>query len=164
MLQLYRPSLDELWFREELLSDPATMEYNRAWGGAVPFPRERWAEWYKLWLGSADRFYRYLLDSDNGRFVGECAFHRDYDRQIYLADVIVKAEERGRGLGRQGLRLLCSEAKKRGLVFLYDDIAADNPSAKLFLSEGFEKVGRTESGVTLRLDLRIPIQPEYKQQ
>ena len=154
MLILYRPSLDEMWFREELLSDAATMEYNRAWGGALPFPRESWSQWYSLWLESADRFYRYLLDSGTGRFVGECAFHFDVKREQYLADIIVKAEERGHGYGRQGLRLLCGEAKKRGVVFLYDDIAADNPSVKLFLSEGFEACCRSESAVTLRLDLR----------
>ena len=160
MLKLYRPSLDELWFREKLLSDPATMEYNRAWGGSVPFPRDNWEKWYRLWLGSEDRFYRYLLDDDTGRFVGECAFRFDSDRRIYLADVIVLAEERGKGFGRQGLRLLCSEAKRDGLTFLYDDIAADNPSTTLFLSEGFEEAGRTESGIIFRLDLRKQIYPE----
>ena len=47
---LHRPDLDELSFRQELLSDPATMSFNHAYGGTVAFPRERWADWYERWV------------------------------------------------------------------------------------------------------------------
>ena len=32
---LHQPTLEELSFRQSLLSDPDTMAYNRAWGGAI---------------------------------------------------------------------------------------------------------------------------------
>ena len=32
-LELYRPAIEDLWFRRDLLADGATMSYNRAWGG-----------------------------------------------------------------------------------------------------------------------------------
>lgn len=41
-IELYRPSLEDLWFKQALLADPDTMSYNRAWGGTVEFPRELW--------------------------------------------------------------------------------------------------------------------------
>lgn len=36
------------------------------------------------------------------------------------------------------VRLLCDAAKENGISVLYDDIATDNPSYKLFLKNGFE--------------------------
>lgn len=32
MLKLYIPKLEDLWFREQLMSDKETMSYNEAWG------------------------------------------------------------------------------------------------------------------------------------
>lgn len=42
----HRPTLQELHFRERLLSDEETMSYNAAWGGTIPFPAEKWESWY----------------------------------------------------------------------------------------------------------------------
>ena len=52
--------------------------------------------------------------------------------------MIVLAKYRGRGYGSAGINLLCQAAKENGIAVLYDDIAADNPSWKLFLKNGFE--------------------------
>lgn len=40
MIAFYEPGVEELWFKEKLLSDEETMSYNRAYGGTIPFPRE----------------------------------------------------------------------------------------------------------------------------
>ena len=140
MIKCHQPEPDELWFRENLLADPDTMSYNAAWGGTIPFPRDDWEEWYEYWIGNPEgkRFYRYLLDGETHAFVGEIAFHLDEERNIYICDVIILAKYRNRGFGSEGLRLLCEAAKESGITALYDDIAADNPSWKLFLKNGFE--------------------------
>ena len=153
MLESYRPQIGDLWFRKAFLSDPETMAYNRAWGGVIAFPEEKWPEWYALWVEApeSERFYRYLRDGD--RFVGEIAWHRDATRGIYLADVIVPAEYRGRGYGRAGLRLLCAAAREAGVDALYDDIARDNPAIALFLSEGFCEEYRTDAIIMLKKQL-----------
>ena len=52
MLELYKPALRDLWFREQFMSDEATMAYNRAWGGTIPFPEEKWPGWYERWLAA----------------------------------------------------------------------------------------------------------------
>ena len=139
MIEAYRPSLEDLWFRQALLADGETMAYNAAWGGTIEFPREAWAGWYGRWLEAPEtrRYYRYLYDAENRRFVGEIAYRFDDERQIYICNVIVLAKYRKNGFGTAGIRLLCQAAKENGVPALYDDIAADNPSWKLFLKNGF---------------------------
>lgn len=153
MMKLYKPTLSDLWFRRELLSDPETMEYNHAWGCTIDFPEQRWAVWYRKWLdGDGRYFYRYLVN-EAGDFVGEAAYHYGEDLRAYLCDVIVMAKFRGNGYGRQGLELLCQTAKENGLTELFDMIAADNPSINLFLSSGFTVVGEDRDSVVVRREL-----------
>ena len=131
MIEAYLPRPDELWFRRKMLADEATMAYNRAYGGTVDFPEERWPDWYGRWVAHPEgRYYRYLRESASGEFVGEIAYH--FDGEKYLADVIVYAPYRRRGYGAAGLALLCAAAKEIGVGVLYDDIAADNPSSPTF--------------------------------
>ena len=91
MIRCHQPVLDELWFRESLMSDPETMSYNHAWGGTIPFPEQEWKDWYDFWITNHGnrRFYRYLKNPAD-RFVGEIACHFDERRGIFLADVIIK--------------------------------------------------------------------------
>ncbi len=150
MIELYRPTINELGFRESLLADEKTMSYNRAWGGTIPFPKTKWGKWYQCWLEDSvfQRYYRYLYDADNENFVGEAAYHYDEERKIHICDVIVLAKYRNRGYGSTGIRLLCDAAKENGISVLYDEIAADNPSYKLFLKNGFE-IDYQDDGVVM---------------
>lgn len=156
MIFFHRPAPEELWFRAELLSDERTMDYNRAWGGAIAFPQARWKTWYERWLGRSggQRFYRYLTDSETGAFVGEAAYHLDEAQGRYLADVIVHAPFRGRGYGRAGLALLCEAARMHGLTELWDELAPESGAAALFRALGFTAEGRGAQGILLRKDLR----------
>ena len=38
---LKKPTLEEMYFREKLLSNPETMSYNHAYGGTINFPKEQ---------------------------------------------------------------------------------------------------------------------------
>ncbi len=155
MLTLYKPALEELWFRQKLCEDPATMSYNRALGGTVPFPETRWRRFYETWVENADEFshfYRYLWDDALG-FVGEAAYRWDPERKIHLANIIVLAEYRRRGFGGAGLALLYGAAKENGVPVLYDDIAEDNPSVGLFLKNGFQVEYRTDEVTMVRKTL-----------
>ena len=152
MLRLYKPALDDLWFRQELLSDPDTMSYNNAWGGVISFPQDKWQDWYNYWLIETEdkRVYRYLLNAATNQFIGEAAYHFDDSRNIYICDIIVYAKYRGNGYGTEGLSLLCEAAKENGVSTLYDDIAADNPSVQLFLNNGFAVDFQTEDVVMVK--------------
>lgn len=139
MLTLYTPSLKDMVFRQRLLADEQTMAYNKAYGGTIPFPKEKWESWYSKWVNPADErfFYRYLHNKTANEFVGETAYHYDESRGIFLCDMIVLAKHRGKGFGTLGLKLLCEAAKSNNISALYDDIAVDNPSVELFLRNGF---------------------------
>ena len=152
-LELVIPTLEDMWFRESLMADEETMSYNHAWGGTIPFPKERWQSWYDYWIVGHEnqRYYRYLKD-ENG-FVGEIAYHFDPEYDGYVADVIVFSKYRGKGYGAKGLELLCAAAKENGISIIYDDIAIDNPAISLFLKQGFCEEYRTVEKIVLKKKL-----------
>ena len=151
MLTLYEPKYEDLWFRQMMLTDEETMSYNQAWGGTIPWPKEKWASWYDHWLINHEgkRYYRYLKD-DVGQYVGEIAYHYDAEIKHEIANVIIYSPYRRKGYGGEALDLLCAAAKDHGVAVLYDDIAIDNPAIRLFLSHGFTEEGRTEEKIYLR--------------
>ena len=137
-----------------MMADQETMSYNHAWGGTIPFPKEKWQDWYDHWIVHPEgkRYYRYLKD-EQGNFIGEIAYHFDADEQKYLADVIVFAKYRGKGYGGQALDLLCAKCKENGIHQLYDNIAMDNPAIALFLHHGFTEEYRTDQLIYLKKEL-----------
>lgn len=153
-LFIYKPDLEDLWFRQTMLEDEETMSYNKAWGGAIPFPKEEWSEWYNHWVINCEskRYYRYLKRED-GTFVGEIAYHYDPYYQGYMADIIIYAKYRHSGYGLLGLQMLCDEAKKQGISDLYDDIAIDNTGIYLFKKMGFIEQYRTKEIILLKKHL-----------
>ena len=154
-LSLYTPKLEDLWFREEFMADPATMSYNNAWGGTIPFPKEDWKTWYETWVNPLDdkHFYRYLKTAE-GEFIGEVAYHIEDESNMCLADVIIASKYRGRGYGNEGLLLLCEQAKENGIECIYDNIAIDNTAVKLFIEAGFTEEYRTDEFIFLKKDLK----------
>ena len=154
MLTLYEPKYEDLWFRQRMLADEETMSYNHAWGGTIPWPKEKWACWYDDWIVNHEgkRYYRYLKDMD-GQYVGEIAYHYDAERKHKTASVIIYSPYRRKGYGGEALDLLCAAAKSNGAAVLYDDIAIDNPAVRLFLKHGFMEECRTEEIIYLRKEL-----------
>ena len=153
-LTLHIPSLEELWFKEKMLADPATMSYNHSWGGVIPFPEDKWQNWYDRWILKDEnkRYYRYL-QLGNGSFIGEVAYHYDDERNIYLADVIIHHSYRNKGYGSMGLEMLMDAAKRNGIEVLYDNIALDNPAITMFLKHGFTEEYRTDTFIMLKKEL-----------
>ena len=153
-MELMKPQICDLWFRKELLADENTMSYNAKWGGAILFSEDRWGDWYTHWIGDADRdiFYRYVKN-DVGSLVGECAYHFDSDEKKHFIDIIIMDKFRCKGYGRYALDELCKEAKLNGIKRIYDNIAIDNPSIKLFERCGFAEEYRTAEIIMLRKDL-----------
>ena len=150
----YKPQIEGLWFRQAMMADPETMSYNQAWGGTIPFPREKWADWYDCWIANPNKcFYRYITTGKSRSFVGEAAYHYDPEMDLYLADVIVSAKSRRQGFGKAGLLLLCEAAKNEKIPELYDNIAIDNPGIALFLQCGFQEEYRTEEIIMLKKSL-----------
>ena len=153
-VSFYKPQFEDLWFREAMMADSETMSYNQAWGGTIPFPREKWADWYECWISNPNkRFYRYITTGKSRSFVGEAAYHYDPNMDMYLANVIISAKSRRQGFGKAGLLLLCEAAKNEKVPELYDNIAIGNPGINLFLQCGFEEEYRSEEFIMLKKTL-----------
>lgn len=155
MIQLYTPTFDDLWFRQKLLNDAKTMSYNNAYGGVIDFSNDKWENWFDFWIKNPEekRFYRYLIETETNKFVGETAYHYNEEKGIFIVDIVVSDEHRGKGYGNAGLQLLCKAAKDSGIKELYDDIAADNPAVNLFLKNGFYEEYRTDKIIMLKKEL-----------
>lgn len=150
MPELYLPTFEDLWFRQNLLDDDKTMSYNHAYGGRIDFSKSKWEKWYDFWVQNTEnkRFYRYLKKGTI--FLGEVSYHYDDEKGIYLADILIFYPYRKKGFGTKGLQLLCQAAKENGINTLYDNIAADNPSVSLFLKNGFTEAERNEEYVLVK--------------
>lgn len=153
MVELYKPNVEDLWFKEQMMSDEPTMSYNYAYGGTIAFPKEKWESWYNRWIINCEnkRFYRYI--KDNNAYVGEVAYYFDDDRQMYITDEIIYSPYRGKGYGHKALLLLCEIAKSNEIHELYDDIAIDNTSVALFFKCGFKEVLRTDEYILVKKEL-----------
>ncbi len=144
MIQLVKPTYNELIFKQELLSDEDTMSFNHKYGGCISFNQERWKVWYEKWIlnNNPHYFYRYLYSTKEKCFVGEIAYHLEDNH--YLCDVIIHSKYRNSGYGSIGLELLCQCAKENGIKELYDHILIDNPSIHLFLKHNFKVIDQNE--------------------
>lgn len=152
-MELYKPKLEELYFREMMLNDIQTMSYNKAYGGTIEFPKEKWQKWYDRWIINHEnkRFYRYIKINDI--FIGNVAYRFDEERSIYIIEIIIYAPYRGKGYGHKALLLLCDMAKANGISELYDDIVIDNPAISLFINCGFEEIGKTNEYIFVKKKL-----------
>lgn len=150
MIRLYIPKLKDLWFREKMLSDEKTMEYNHSWGGIISFPSHQWAQWYNEWIANKDDRYFYRYIQKDNEFIGEVAYRFDDKRNIYVTNVIIYSPYRGKGYGKIALALLCEKAKDNGIKEIYDYIAVDNFAIKLFVSCGFKEEYKTAEYVMLK--------------
>lgn len=150
-MKLYKPKLDDLWFRRQLLADEKTMSYNHKWSGTIDFKEDMWNDWYNYWIINHNnkRYYRYLKDND-GNFIGEVAYHYDEEENKYLASIIIYAKYRNKGYGSIALEMLCEAAKENEIAVLYDDIAIDNPAISMFLKHGFIEEYRTDEKIYLK--------------
>lgn len=157
-LTLHIPAYDELWYRQKLLADPATMGYNRGYDlgfpgydretGCIAFPETEWRAWYDSWVGQEPEcFYAYIADGD-GRFLGEVDLYQSGEGPWYEMGVVVEDRYRGKGYGRKALALLLDYAfttLKAGAV--HNSFEVERTAAlRLHLAAGFQEIGR-EKGV-----------------
>jgi len=158
-LRLYQPQYQELLFREQLLSDPDTMSFNRfrepaedyhPQTGCIDFPPSHWAMWYSFWLErEPENFYAVVADGRTP--LGEVSWY--YDGETYRAGIILLARHRRKGYCAPALKLLAERAfRVHGLPELTVTLStASTAAVKGFLSAGFRRVRRGGGSCDLRL-------------
>lgn len=85
----------------------------------------------------------------NGRDVGAILVEWGSD-DVFLADIEIMAEWRGRGLGSAVLGDILAAARRRGQPVRLQ-VLQGNPARRLYERLGFEAIGETATHVTMRL-------------
>ena len=155
-LELYIPKPEDGWFYETMMSDPATMAYNAPWfppDGCIPNPAEEWKRLSSEWVGAEpERFYAYLRRTSDGAFVGDACFHVTPEHDRWDMGVVIFAPERGKGYGKQGLRLLAGYAFSHGVTRLHNEFETTRDAAyRMHRAVGFREIGRRNGIIELLL-------------
>ena len=156
-LQLYIPRPEDGWFYVKMMSDPQTMSYNAPWfppDGCIPDPDSEWTELQRSWIGKApERFYAYLQRKSDGVFVGDVNYHQNQKENRCDMGIVIYAPERGKGFGRQGLRLLLDRAfRVDGVSCLHNDFEKTRSAAyRIHTAAGFRETGTDDGIIHLEL-------------
>ena len=148
-LELYVPCREDGWFYVRLMSDPATMSYNSPWfppDGCIPDPESGWNDILSGWIGrEPERFYAFLRRKPDGAFVGDVNYHRNHELDRHDMGIVIFAQERGKGYGKQGLRLLLDKALLTdGIHLLHNDFENSRTAAcRIHRDCGFRDTGVT---------------------
>lgn len=153
-LELYIPKLDELWFYQQMMADPATMSYNANWDvsypgyhrdtGCIDFPREEWDEWYAWMVGQEpERFYAYIRRKSDGAWIGDVCFHYTPDKDWWDMGIVIYAPFRGQGYSVPALGLMLDHAfRDCGISRLHNYFETTREAAwKAHLAAGFRDMG-----------------------
>ncbi|MGO2519078.1 MAG: ribosomal protein S18-alanine N-acetyltransferase [Microbacterium sp.] len=107
------------------------------------FPADAWSAESMAAELSTD-YSHYLVDEDESTIIGYGglrAIRGNADADIQT--IAFLEARRGEGRGRALLRALLAEASARRARDVFLEVRADNPAAEaLYLSEGFEEIGR----------------------
>ena len=138
------------------------MAYNAPWfppDGCIPEAEQEWKRLSSDWIGhEPERFYAYLRRTADGAFVGDVNFHYTPERDWWDMGIVIYAPERGKGYGKEGLRLLAAYAFSHGVRRLHNDFEPDRDAAyRIHRAVGFREIGRENGIIELMLteaDLR----------
>ncbi|MGN0777886.1 MAG: GNAT family N-acetyltransferase [Aristaeellaceae bacterium] len=147
MLRLMLPDRRGCAFRQALMADPATMAYNAPWcppDGTIPFPEEEWDGFLQAWQNREPEAFLGFLENEDGALVGEVNWH-GMGRGM---GIVIKAEYRGRGYGREGLELLKAQAFSHPEIpYLENNFESERDAAlAMHVHAGFVPVGRDADG------------------
>lgn len=155
-LDLYIPKLDDLWFYQQMMADPATMSYNIGYDpwpgyhqdtGCIDFPREEWEAWYAQWVGrEPERFYAYIRRRSDGEWIGDINFHHTPDKDWWDMGIVIFAPCRGQGYAAPALRLMVDHAfRVCGVSRLHNYFETTREAAwKAHLAAGFRDAGTVD--------------------
>lgn len=146
------PNLEELSFTEQLLSDEATMNFNKKWGGTVSFPKEKWKHFFDEYNENDDRYYFHIYNLD-GIFVGEVSSRYDTAFESQMLNIKIMYRFRGNNHAKDALESF--------LTYLFEDLdiskIQDNvgheskAGIRLLKSFGFNEIDKTDEYILMEL-------------
>ena len=141
----------------KMMSDPDTMAYNAPWfppAGCIPEPENEWQNIMSFWMGCEEkRFYAFLQRTSDGAFVGDVNYHYNPERDWYDMGIVIYAPERGKGYGKQGLRLLLDRAfRVNGISRLCNEFETSRDAAyAIHKAVGFKESEAKDGMVRLEI-------------
>ena len=157
-LELHVPTIEELDYRQRIMSDPKTMSYNKGYDldfdgyhkdtGCIDFPESEWLDWYEYFVGcEPERFYAYARRKEDGVFIGEVNVHKSSDED-YDMGILIEAKYRGQSYSREALNLLLKHSfEEMGVKAVHNVFEEERDAAmKVHLDCGFREV-RRENGI-----------------
>ena len=152
------PSIKDLKYRKEWLSDPKTMSYNAGYDmdlngydketGVIIKTDEEMIDWYNKWINKEpDRYYAYIYSVDESEPIGEVYYYPDGD--IHSMGILIYDKYRGKGYSYFALLDLLEVAFKRNNINeLSDYIPVDRIGAiKSFKKAGFIQTDLEKKGL-----------------
>ncbi len=152
MLTLRPASIEWMPFRQSLLNDPRTMAYNARWtppDGCIAFPEMEWDAWLEVQKSNFPECGCFYLIREDGTPVGEASWH-GYGVGM---GIVIHADYRGKGYGREGLHLLVDEAfRHKEITELMNSFEESRHDAlTIHKQEGFVVLRQEKGMVHLRL-------------
>ena len=143
-VSLYVPKIEDLWFRQLVMSDPQSMSYNAGYDvsydgyhydtGCIDFPKSNWESWHKEKIENGKIFFAYIVDNETKDFVGYLNYHKDSEGK-YQMGIVIHSLHQGKGYMRPALLKLIETAKKNGIDTLCDSVPKSRERAlKVFLT------------------------------
>ena len=170
-ISLYIPKLEDYWYEAKIQSDPLSMSYNAGYDvsyygyhydtGCIDFPKDRWEDTFNRRVNE-NRYFAYIKDNDIDEYVGYVNYHYNKNDDRYECGIVIESIYRNKGYSKIALKLLCEEAKRKGIKELYDNFEIDRGNTlDLFKQVGFEvveeqiwkKFGKDVKGVLVRIKL-----------
>jgi len=161
-IKLYVPKLEELDYRQSILSQQETMSYNKGYdidnqlyhkeSGCIDFPKSNWESWYKKRVqNQPDFYYAYIQRTSDGKFVGEVNLHYNESYDWFEMGIVVEEQYRGQCYSlcalKQLLKVAFEELKANGVHnnFEHNRYAA----VKTHVDSGFRIIDNYEGKIDL---------------
>lgn len=117
----YIPKIEELTYREKIMSQSDTMSYNKGYDisfdgyhkntGCIDFPKSKWKNWYSYMVNNKPQcFYAYITRKEDNTFIGEVNLHWNPEKNWYDMGIVMEAKYRGKGYSIEALNKLIEVA------------------------------------------------------
>lgn len=120
-LYLHIPTIEELTYRQKIMSQPDTMDYNKGYDinfdgynkdtGCIDFPKNQWINWYSRMVNNKPKcFYAYITRKEDTAFVGEVNIHWNFEKNWYEMGIVLESKYRRMGYSVEALAKLLQVA------------------------------------------------------
>ncbi|MDE6407139.1 MAG: GNAT family N-acetyltransferase [Anaeroplasmataceae bacterium] len=163
-IELYIPQKEDLWYRQKMMEDPKTMDYNKGYflesenynndTGCILFPKEDWEDWYAYFINNEPkRYYAYILRKEDQTFLGEVCLRKMDKINEYEMGIVIESIHRKNGYSKVALKLLLEIAFEKFHAEAVHNFFEEERAAALHLhlNVGFSILNKKEHIVHLIL-------------